>query len=100
MTALSNYLSVFGSGWPKRGALHETNLSALNSPRPKAVRLALKRFRTEPRALYHAYTQATERINFQEADFQEHAERALSWITCPKRPLNNLGLQHALAVNW
>jgi len=39
-----------------------------------------------------------ERIEGQEAGFQELAKRVLSWITCAKRPLNTLELQHAIAV--
>jgi len=39
-----------------------------------------------------------ERIEGQEAGFQALAKRVLSWITCAKRPLSTLELQHAIAV--
>lgn len=39
-----------------------------------------------------------ERIEGQLADSQELAKQALGWITCSKRPLTTLELQHALAV--
>jgi len=39
-----------------------------------------------------------ERINGQEASFQELAKKVLSWITCAKRPLKTSELQQALAV--
>jgi ankyrin repeat protein len=39
-----------------------------------------------------------ERIEGQGEDQKEMAEQVLSWITCAKRPLTTLELQHALAV--
>lgn len=39
-----------------------------------------------------------ERIEGQLADPRELAKQALAWITCSKRPLTTLELQHALAV--
>lgn len=39
-----------------------------------------------------------ERIEGQVVDSQELAKQALGWITCSKRPLTTLELQHALAV--
>jgi len=39
-----------------------------------------------------------ERIEGQLSDQEELAKDALSWITCAKRPLTTLQLQHALAV--
>jgi ankyrin repeat protein len=73
----------------------------------KAVRLALNSFREQsdalndykqPRALDQAYSEAMNRIQGQETDFQQLATRVLSWITCAKRPLITFELQHALAV--
>ena len=74
---------------------------------PKAVKLALKSFRSESegpndseksKALDHAYAQAMERIVGQEGGLRELAKKVLSWVTCAKRPLTTLELQHALAV--
>jgi ankyrin repeat protein len=74
---------------------------------PKAIRLELKTLRKESEAshddkkstaLDHAYVQAMERIESQEAGFKELAKKVLSWITCAKRPLTILELRHALAV--
>src|SRR5437588_4296019 len=39
-----------------------------------------------------------ERIEGQLASEREFAKQVLSWITCAKRPLTTLELQHALAV--
>ncbi|KAL1965281.1 hypothetical protein VTN77DRAFT_5883 [Rasamsonia byssochlamydoides] len=39
-----------------------------------------------------------ERIQGQRPEFRELAMRTLGWITCAKRPLTTLELQHALAV--
>jgi ankyrin repeat protein len=39
-----------------------------------------------------------ERINGQKPGFRQLAEKVLSWITCAKRPLTTLELQHALAI--
>jgi hypothetical protein len=39
-----------------------------------------------------------ERINGQKLGLRELAKRVLSWITCAKRPLTKLELQHALAI--
>jgi hypothetical protein len=74
--------------------------------RPKAIKTALKNLQKESKtltndkskALDHAYKQAVERIERQEAGFQELAKQVLSWITCAKRPLTTLELRHALAV--
>ncbi|KAI1661134.1 hypothetical protein F4813DRAFT_378815 [Daldinia decipiens] len=48
--------------------------------------------------LNSAYETAMERINGQEEGFKDLAIRILSWITCAKRPLTTLEIQHALAV--
>lgn len=50
-------------------------------------------------ALTEAYKHAMERINGQKTGFQRLAKEVLAWITCAKRPLTPLELQHALAVN-
>jgi hypothetical protein len=39
-----------------------------------------------------------ERINGQKPGFQRLAKKAISWITCAKRPLTTSELRHALAV--
>jgi hypothetical protein len=74
---------------------------------PKAIRLELQTLRKESevlnddrtsKALDHAYKQAMERIEGQEQGFEKLAKKVLSWITCAKRPLTTLELQHALAV--
>jgi len=74
---------------------------------PKAIRLELETLRKESevsnddrtsKALDHAYKQAMERIEGQEQGFEKLAKKVLSWITCAKRPLTTLELQHALAV--
>ncbi|KAF2190053.1 hypothetical protein K469DRAFT_560631, partial [Zopfia rhizophila CBS 207.26] len=74
---------------------------------PRAVRGALKLFRKQNlgsgedqklEVLDHAYGQAMERINGQKSGLRDLAKRALSWITCAKKPLTAPELQHALTV--
>jgi hypothetical protein len=50
------------------------------------------------KALDHAYRQAMERIEGQETGFEALAKKVLLWITCAKRSLTTLELQHALAI--
>ncbi|PMD16666.1 hypothetical protein NA56DRAFT_632935 [Hyaloscypha hepaticicola] len=73
----------------------------------KAMKTALKQLQEKAQGtsndkklevLSSAYEQAMERINGQQAGFQLLAKNVLSWITCAKRPLTTLELQHALAV--
>lgn len=45
-----------------------------------------------------AYEEAMERVQGQKRGFRDLAIQALSWITCTKRPLAKLELQHALAT--
>jgi hypothetical protein len=62
------------------------------------VRAALGTLRAGPQAYDHAYDDAIERIEGQLKDQEELAKQVLSWITCAKRPLSTLELQHALGV--
>jgi hypothetical protein len=48
--------------------------------------------------LGQAYEHAMESIKSQKAGFRQLAEQVLMWITCARRPLTALELQHALAV--
>ncbi|KAJ0420503.1 hypothetical protein BJY00DRAFT_323758 [Aspergillus carlsbadensis] len=50
------------------------------------------------KVLRHAYDEAMERINGQKAGLKELATAVLSWISCAKRPLTTIELQHALAT--
>lgn len=50
------------------------------------------------RVLGQAYEQAIERIKGQKLGLKNLAMKVLSWITCAKRPLTTLELQHALAT--
>ncbi|UPL02096.1 hypothetical protein LCI18_013030 [Fusarium solani-melongenae] len=74
---------------------------------PKAIRSGLQDLRKQiqrpgeagqAKALDYAYEQAMERINSQKPGLREIALQVLAWITCAKRPLTQLELQHALAV--
>ncbi|KAL6871677.1 hypothetical protein HDV57DRAFT_275906 [Trichoderma longibrachiatum] len=49
-------------------------------------------------ALRKAYDEAVDRIDQQSPDQKCLARNALEWITCAKRPLTQLELQHALAI--
>ena len=64
----------------------------------KALKTALKELHTGSGAYHYAYEDAMKRIKGQVADQEELAMQVLAWITCAKRPLTTLELQHALAV--
>ncbi|OBT62104.1 hypothetical protein VE03_09005 [Pseudogymnoascus sp. 23342-1-I1] len=79
--------------------LAQLHLESLIGKRsPKAIKEALKKLPTGSEAYDYAYKEAMERIEGQLADCEELAKQALGWITCSKRPLTTLELQHALAV--
>ncbi|KAF9780340.1 hypothetical protein IL306_000625 [Fusarium sp. DS 682] len=76
---------------------------------PRAIRKAVQGFQKQGPAssedtdakvqvLAHAYRQAMERINGQKPGRKKLAMDVLAWITCAKRPLTTVELQHALAV--
>jgi hypothetical protein len=60
--------------------------------------MALKRLPKGSDAYDQAYRDAMDRIKGQIQNSRELAYQTLSWITCAKRPLTTLDLQHALAV--
>ncbi|KAF4331614.1 nucleoside phosphorylase domain protein, partial [Fusarium beomiforme] len=64
----------------------------------KAVRSALTKLPSGSNAYDHAYETAMERIERQVPDHRDLAKQVLSWITCAKRQLSTVELQHALAV--
>jgi len=75
----------------------------------RAVRNALKHFLKQSEGsggdrklevLDHAYGQAMERINGQKQGHRILAHSVLYWITCGKRPLLTVELQHALGVEF
>ena len=59
------------------------------------VRLALERL---PKKLDDTYTEAIKRILSQDEEDVQLAKRTLMWISCAKRPLSIIELQHALAT--
>ncbi|RYP43974.1 hypothetical protein DL768_009519 [Monosporascus sp. mg162] len=72
-----------------------------------AIRSALEGFRKQGQGssedekfqvLADAYERTMERVNRQKAGYKTFAMKVLSWITCAKRPLSTLELQHALAI--
>ena len=62
------------------------------------VRSALENLPTGSNAYDQAYKDAMERITAQDVDGGRLAKQVLSWITCAKRPLSTVELQHAIAV--
>ncbi|KAM7191628.1 Ankyrin repeat-containing domain protein [Naviculisporaceae sp. PSN 640] len=64
----------------------------------KGVLQTLAKLESGSNAYEHAYEEAMARIKGQEQDQAELAIRALAWITCARRPLRTIELQHALAV--
>ena len=75
--------------------LHLNSLVGQKSP--KALKKALKTLPTGSEGYDKAYREAMERIKGQVQASCESALQVLSWITCAKRPLTTLELQHALA---
>ncbi|KFY05410.1 hypothetical protein V491_09146, partial [Pseudogymnoascus sp. VKM F-3775] len=79
--------------------LAQLHLESLIGKRsPKAIKNALEKLPTGSGAYDKAYKEAMERIEGQIEDSRDLAKQALGWITCSKRPLSTLELQHALAV--
>ena len=71
----------------------------LDSLVTKMTRKALQEAIGElPKTLHETYDDALSRINKQNEDEKELAERILSWISYAFRPLNIMELRHALAV--
>ncbi|KAM0252823.1 hypothetical protein ACHAQJ_007562 [Trichoderma viride] len=66
--------------------------------RPKIIEDTLRNLPTGQKAYDYAYEEAMRRINGHDATSRELALLVLSWITCAKRPLTTVELQHALAV--
>ncbi|KAI1414517.1 ankyrin repeat-containing domain protein [Hypoxylon sp. FL1857] len=76
-------------------------------PTRKAIKVALGEFQKQSQNLSQggktqlltdAYVKAMETINGQKQGLRNLAIQVLSWITCARRPLSTLELQHALAV--
>ncbi|OAL04266.1 hypothetical protein IQ06DRAFT_96048 [Phaeosphaeriaceae sp. SRC1lsM3a] len=79
--------------------LAQLHLNSLKGKRaPKAVRDALEKLPTGTESYDRAYSDAMERIEGQLSDEEALAKEALSWITCARRPLTTIELQHALAI--
>ncbi|KAH0565067.1 hypothetical protein GP486_001549 [Trichoglossum hirsutum] len=76
--------------------LHLDSLAEKTSP--KGLRTALRLLPKGSEAYDYAYQTALERIHGQSMDAQILAMQVLAWITCAKRPLAAIELQHALAV--
>jgi hypothetical protein len=99
MYALSHLAMLEKRANIARFLLAQVHLESLIGKRsPKAIRAALEKLPTGSEAYDYAYKEAMERIEGQIADSQDLAKQALGWITCSKRPLTTLELQHALAV--
>ena len=62
------------------------------------VRSTLGSLLTGSNVYDQAYNEVIERIIQQDADGEKLAKQVLSWITCAKRPLITVELQHAIAV--
>ncbi|KAI3316997.1 hypothetical protein HD806DRAFT_399799 [Xylariaceae sp. AK1471] len=72
--------------------------SLIGKDTPKALRDTLQKLSTGPNDYNTAYENAMKRIEGQIQGQAKRAKQVLSWITCVKRPLTKLELQHALAV--
>ncbi|KAF2193057.1 purine and uridine phosphorylase [Zopfia rhizophila CBS 207.26] len=73
--------------------------SLIGKRNPWAIRTSLKSLPTGSSAYDCAYTDAMKRIEGQVADQKILAREVLSWITCAKRSLTTLELQHGLAID-
>ncbi|KAI1331250.1 ankyrin repeat-containing domain protein [Xylariaceae sp. FL0255] len=79
--------------------LTQLHLDSLVGKRsPKALRAALEKLPSGSNALRQAYSDVMDRIESQTTDQIELAQQVLLWISCAKRPLTTVELQHALAV--
>ncbi|KAJ2993973.1 hypothetical protein NUW58_g1677 [Xylaria curta] len=76
--------------------LHFASLEGKDTP--KAIQTALRELKTGSDAYDAAYETSMARIQGQIRERVERAKQVLSWITCARRPLTKLELQHALAV--
>ncbi|KAF3481285.1 uncharacterized protein GIQ15_04044 [Arthroderma uncinatum] len=76
--------------------LHMDSLVGVESP--KAIRKILENLPSGSDAYDDSYATAMQRIDNQPKNSRSLALRVLSWVTCAKRPLKTLELQHALAV--
>ncbi|KAJ5552018.1 hypothetical protein N7535_000035 [Penicillium sp. DV-2018c] len=94
ITTISNYVQ----GMFLLAQLHFESLVGRRSA--KSVRTALRELSqgSKEHAYDDAYTKAMERIQKQFTEQTELAIQTLSWLTCARRPLNSLELQHALAI--
>jgi len=82
-----------------RFLLAQLHLRSLTGKRsPKAMKTALRELPAGSEVYDHAYKEAMERIEGQNADSERLAKDVLSWITCAKNPFTTLELRHALAV--
>jgi ankyrin repeat protein len=72
--------------------------SLFSKKTPGDIKNALKGMSRGTKGLETLYHQAMERINRQDDDSQELAQKVLSWVTHARRPLRIRELQHALAV--
>lgn len=79
--------------------LAQLQLDSLTGKRStKVVRDVLAKLPTGSGGYDQAYKGAMDRIEGQIKDQEELAKQVLAWITCAKRPLTTLELQHALGV--
>ncbi|KAL2865239.1 uncharacterized protein BJX67DRAFT_382980 [Aspergillus lucknowensis] len=79
--------------------LAELHLKSLEGmTRPKLIIKALEKLPQGSGAYNQVYEETMSRIEMQNQGLQELARHALAWITCARRPLRTLELQHALAV--
>jgi len=72
--------------------------SVSNKRTCRKIKDALKTLPTGPKAYDNAYDEAMKRIADSDADSEDLAKQVLSWITCARRRLTSLEIQHALAV--
>ncbi|KAK3352642.1 hypothetical protein B0T25DRAFT_189655 [Lasiosphaeria hispida] len=101
ITKISSAVSgVFLLAYIYLGFLHD-------KPTAKEIKSALEQFQNKSpgmtedqnlELLASAYDQTMERIHGQGPGWQRLATQVLAWITCAKRPLTALELQHALGV--
>ncbi|XHF98005.1 hypothetical protein AWENTII_001577 [Aspergillus wentii] len=64
----------------------------------RAIRTALEGFQNRSDVYDSAYDEAMERVECQIPDQRDMAKQVLSWVTCSRRQLTILELQHVFAV--
>ena len=95
----SSSVGLHNNAFLPRFLLAQLHFEAIRTKKTlRKMKDALHNLPTGPKAYDDAYSEAMDRIEGHDADSRWLAKQVLLWITCAKRPLTTVELQHALAV--